>query len=283
MVNDWLPAYVPASRDSKPGWYKTHQRLAKTTFSTNADTLIIGDSIALGLERYKNVWKESFHGALNLGIGGDSTQHVLWRVRNTRISKYVTFVVVHCGTNNIDTHQPEDIAGALSLIAEKIHLYNPEIDVILSGILPRGSSFIRKDKIDKTNFFLKQKCSNAKKIHYLEHSNWQTSDGDINTDLYIHDQLHLNENGNKKFANEIKRTMFIIKNENFSKTRNVFGAVVNTGLGKHTDASLNRKSSSRLPKYEKPEYVCPTIPITPSLPSSFSSQLRPKGFFFFFF
>ena len=113
MVNDWSPASVPASRDSKPGWYKLHKRFAKEAFSTTSETILIGDSIVSGLTRYESVWTNFFENSINLGIGGDGTQHVLWRLRNTRISPYVKFVVVHCGTNNLDFNTPLDISNAL--------------------------------------------------------------------------------------------------------------------------------------------------------------------------
>ena len=71
MVNRWSPADVPASRDGKSGWYKLHNKYSAAAFNTTCDTIIIGDSIASGLTRYKNVWKKSFSNALNFGIGGD--------------------------------------------------------------------------------------------------------------------------------------------------------------------------------------------------------------------
>ena len=136
MVNSYSsPATVLASRDTKPGWYKTHNKLAKTTLSIWCETLLISDSIVSGLARYKQIQNKYFSNTLNLGIVGDSTQNVLWRIRNTRMVDS-NFVVVHCGTNNIDFHQPEDIVDALLLIGEKVHIYNPKVKVISSGILP---------------------------------------------------------------------------------------------------------------------------------------------------
>ena len=146
VLNNWSPATVPISRDNKPDWFKTHNGLSKVAFSTSCETLLIGDSIVSGSCRYKHVWRNHFSNAINMGIGGDMTQHVLWRIRNTRISHNVKFVVVHCGTNNIDSHQPDDIATALVLIGEKIHVYNPDVNVIISGILPRESNHSRSKK-----------------------------------------------------------------------------------------------------------------------------------------
>ena len=50
--------------------------------------VFIGDSITQGWERNgKGVWAE-FYGkrnAVNLGIGGDRTQHVIWRLDNDNV------------------------------------------------------------------------------------------------------------------------------------------------------------------------------------------------------
>ena len=44
------------------------------------NTLLLGDFIVAGLSRYPNVWNEYFApiNALNLGIGGDCIENVLW-------------------------------------------------------------------------------------------------------------------------------------------------------------------------------------------------------------
>ena len=43
-------------------------------------TILIGDLIAAGLGRFSNVWHNFFRNALNLGIGGDRTEQVVYRV-----------------------------------------------------------------------------------------------------------------------------------------------------------------------------------------------------------
>ena len=52
-------------------------------------------------------------GAINLGIGGDRTQNVLWRVENLYLPSTVEFLVIHCGTNNLCDSQPSHIADGV--------------------------------------------------------------------------------------------------------------------------------------------------------------------------
>ena len=78
---------------------------------THFDTIIIGDSIAAGLCRYWNVWETLFKESLNLGIGGDRTQHI--RVERLPVPSHLKYVTIHCGTNNISNDSPTEIANSI--------------------------------------------------------------------------------------------------------------------------------------------------------------------------
>ena len=167
MFNPWSPAAVPASRDNKPGWYKLQRKHASEVYKTSSNTIIIGDSIVAGLNRYSQVWENFFTNTINLGIGGDKIQHVLWRLRNTRLSPNINYVIVHCGTNNIDTNTPDDISNALVLAANLIHNYHPSVNVILSSVLPRdAASSLRRRKILTINNSIKEKCDSLKNAYF---------------------------------------------------------------------------------------------------------------------
>ena len=215
MVNDLSPASLPASRDNKTGWHKLHQKFAKKAYTTSSEILLLGDSIIRGLTRYENVWENYFPSAINLGIGGDKTQNVLWRMRNLRLSHNIKFVIVHCGTNNIDLNSADDIANALVQIAKKVHIYNPDVKVVLSSILPRDNNIsIRRNKIIKTNNILKDACKVSNNVYYFQHDHdWLHKDGNVNANYYYVDNLHLSKDGNRKFAQEIKRMIQTIRND----------------------------------------------------------------------
>ena len=59
-------------------WLSTHMKHQNDLLYNTTDTILIGDSIAAGLSRFKDVWLQFFNKVLNFGIGGDRTQHVLW-------------------------------------------------------------------------------------------------------------------------------------------------------------------------------------------------------------
>jgi hypothetical protein len=83
-------ATTPTGRDSKAGWYDNHEKhVALAQRRPNSEIILCGDSIVAGLSRYTNVWRKYFEPlkSLNFGIGGDRTQHVLWRAENINITK----------------------------------------------------------------------------------------------------------------------------------------------------------------------------------------------------
>ena len=95
-------AAVPSGRDSRVGWYDTHEIHVRLAGCSRPSVILIGDSIIAGLSRYPQVWNRFFKPwrALNFGIGGDRTQHVLWRATNIELPVTTNIAVVHCGCKN---------------------------------------------------------------------------------------------------------------------------------------------------------------------------------------
>ena len=97
---------------SKSSWIECHRNYCLKMKVTNPNTLLLGDSIIAGLARYQNVWKKYFVSlnAMNLCIRDDRVENVLWRAISLPLPSSVRNIVVHCGTNNISTDPPRDIA-----------------------------------------------------------------------------------------------------------------------------------------------------------------------------
>ena len=81
---------TPTKRSQKMHWLDDHKNHIHQLTYTHFDTIIIGDSIAAGLSR--NVWKTFFKESLNLGIGGDRTQHILWRVERLPVPSHLKYI-----------------------------------------------------------------------------------------------------------------------------------------------------------------------------------------------
>jgi len=103
------------------------------------EILWIGDSLIQNLTQSK-IWETNFCAmhSLNFGIGGDRTEHVLWRLQNGELDNLSPkIVVVLVGTNNHgDT--PQQIADGLKAICSLIRDRQPQAFVIVLSLLPRG-------------------------------------------------------------------------------------------------------------------------------------------------
>jgi lysophospholipase L1-like esterase len=105
------------------------------------DVIFLGDSITHGWEGQK-AWHEHFgpFKPVNLGIGGDQTGHVLWRITEghelDRLNPKAAVIMI--GTNNIGGHSAQQIAGGIRAIVEELRRQKPDLKVLVLGVFPRG-------------------------------------------------------------------------------------------------------------------------------------------------
>lgn len=189
-------AVVPAPRDA--GWMKRHESFNERVKKGNVDLLLIGDSITQGWEgNGKKVWEE-FYGkrnAVNLGIGGDRTQHVLWRLDHGNVEGIKPkAAVLMIGTNNSGSNTSEQIAEGVKAIVDKLKEKLPETKVLVLAIFPRGAN---KDdarrKVNEGANALIAKLADDKQVYYLDiGAKFLKDDGTLSKEI-MPDLLHLNE------------------------------------------------------------------------------------------
>ena len=203
------PASSPMGRDNKHGWYEEHEKFVAIATRSLSSVLLVGDSLVNGLARYHRVWSKYLEPlrALNFGVGGDRTQHVLWRVENGEIPLNLQVAFIHCGTNNLDRDNPAEIRDGIASIVYTIQEKKPNANFIVSGLLPRDQEFSsRRDKIKLVNQKLMKWCRSGKvrNVHYLNpDKDWTEPDGRLVERYYFTDFLHLVEEGYNKFAKSI--------------------------------------------------------------------------------
>jgi lysophospholipase L1-like esterase len=141
--NAWEPA--PRVREypwmSTASWKARHEAFLKRAKEGKCDLLFLGDSITEGWGN-NAVWKKSYapRNAVNLGIGGDTTQNVLWRIQNGELDGLSPkAVVLMIGTNNFGLHgdAPGDVAKGVAAIVKTLQQKLPRAKVLLLGVFPR--------------------------------------------------------------------------------------------------------------------------------------------------
>jgi lysophospholipase L1-like esterase len=190
-------------------WMTRHQRFNERVKQGNVDLIFIGDSITQGWEGPgKDVW-EQFYGkrnAVNLGISGDRTQHVLWRLDNGNINGISPkLAVVMIGTNNSGDNSPEEIADGITAIVHKLRAKLPNTKVLILGIFPRGAdpSDARRKVNEKTNEIVKKLADN-KTVFYQDLSEAFLEDDGTLSRMIMPDLLHLSKQGYTIWAETIE-------------------------------------------------------------------------------
>ena len=86
---------------------------------------------------------------MNLGIGGDQTGHVLWRITDGHELDNLKpkAAVLMIGTNN--GHSAPQVAGGIAAIVEELKRQKPGIKILVLGVFPRGSSGDAERNLDQ--------------------------------------------------------------------------------------------------------------------------------------
>jgi lysophospholipase L1-like esterase len=124
-------------------WMAMHHSFVKQAKERRSVALVfVGDSITQGWHTAgKATWDRFYapRNALNLGIGGDRTQHVLWRLDHEEVDGLKPkVVVVMIGTNNFGRNTNEEITAGITKVVERLRSKLPEAKILVLGIFPRG-------------------------------------------------------------------------------------------------------------------------------------------------
>jgi beta-glucosidase len=200
-------AVKPVPRDG--GWLKRHESFNERVKQGNVDLLFIGDSITQGWEREgKKVWEKHYakRNAVNLGIGGDRTQHVLWRLDHGNVDGISPkLAVLMIGTNNSGNNTPEQIADGVTAIVKKLREKLPETKILVLAIFPRGADAQdgRRQVNQKANALI-EKLADGKMIEFLDLGpKFLADDGTLSKEI-MPDLLHLSERGYEIWAEGIE-------------------------------------------------------------------------------
>jgi lysophospholipase L1-like esterase len=206
-----------------PGTEKRHESFNEISKKGEARLVFLGDSITHGWEgKGKAVWEKHWAPlkAANFGIGGDRTEHVLWRLEHGNFDGLrPKAIVLMIGTNNTG-HQgrpqkeldgavyqcsAEQTAEGIKAILAQLQRKCPDAKILVLGIFPRGAS--KDDKFrqqnEATNAIIKG-YADGQKVFFLDiGAQFLEPDGTLSKTV-MPDLLHPNEKGYEIWTNAIK-------------------------------------------------------------------------------
>jgi len=197
-----------------PGTEKKHTSFNVISKKGEAPLVFLGDSITAGWNgRGKKVWEKYWAPmkAANFGIGGDRTEHILWRLQNGNYDGLKPkLTVLMIGTNNtghqgrpmkehngaIYTSSAEQTAEGVTAIVKLLKQKQPQMKILLLAIFPRGAN--KDDNKRQQNEAINKRISklaDGKTVYYLDiNQKFLESDGTLSKGI-MPDLLHPNAAG----------------------------------------------------------------------------------------
>ena len=184
-------------------WYKRTLEKRNEILSgpKEYDIVFVGDSITHRWERKGGEGVKHFaelkkqYKILNLGYGGDRTEHVLWRMKNGELEGYkAKLFMLMIGTNN-GKDKPKDIAEGTRRIIATIQEKHPESKILLLPIFPRADKpnhphRLKNESVNK----ITKTFADGKNIIWVDFND-QLVDEKGDTKKFMNDRLHTNHKG----------------------------------------------------------------------------------------
>jgi len=221
LILSWLPspalAHSAVEAVPRPDqWWKDRHQSFNTRvqeIGAKAQVIFIGDSITQGWENEgKEVWARYYahRNAINLGISGDRTQHVLWRLDHGNLEGLKPkAAVLMIGTNNSngEDNSPGQIADGVTGIVRKLRTKLPDTQILLLAIFPRGENYnAQRGKLAMINQVLRR-AADGKMVHWIDFGDrFLNDDGTLPSQL-MPDYLHLSPQGYGIWAESIEEQL----------------------------------------------------------------------------
>ena len=159
--------------------------------------VFVGDSLTEG-----GSWQEWFaeFEAVNLGVGGDTTEGLMERLDDVSAEDPDT-VVLLIGTNDVANRRAvEQVVRNIETILANLRTALPDARILVQSVLPRGREYA--EFVKEINRHVWQFAATVK-AHFLDL--WPVMaepDGELNP-AYTDDRLHLNDAGYQALLSEL--------------------------------------------------------------------------------
>jgi beta-glucosidase len=206
------PIIASAGHFGGDAWLKLHEQQVTTAEANRGpiDVLLVGDSITI---QWGEAWARNFPHlrTVNMGIGGDKTQNVLWRLNHGGADGLRPKVVVVLIGNNNMFFTPETgvtaVADGIKAVIDNVRGKFPASAVICVSILPAHEPGMRfYEDIMKTNAVLEGlRLDRDSAVHRLDlTADFLAADGTLKPNLYAADRVHLSQAGYDLYASRLR-------------------------------------------------------------------------------
>lgn len=206
------PVVPTAGHFGGDAWLKLHEAHVRTV-QANAgpvDVLLVGDSITI---QWGDSWAKHFPDkkAVNIGIGGDKTQNLLWRLDHGGVEGLQPKAIVLMIGNNNMFFTPETgieaAAKGIEMCVKNLREKFPDAPLVVAKILPAhapGNRFYEDIKLTNVALDLLN-LEGDPKVRVLDMTtDFMNADGTLKKELFTLDHIHLSPAGYAVYAERLK-------------------------------------------------------------------------------
>ncbi len=206
-------AYWPPAEGEGNVWIDSHATLVGQVLAAKEglDIALIGDSITQAWgggwdgSPFRDAWTGSFgaYRTVNIGIGGDRTEHILWRLDHGGLGVAPRVAVLMIGVNNVPAIPAsgvpaEAVARGIQLCVRNLRARCPEAHVVVIRVLPAfAAGTAEHEETKAVNRALDGLGLGADpRVHVLDPSgDFAHADGSCREEAYAGDYVHLSDAG----------------------------------------------------------------------------------------
>lgn len=212
--------WEPVPKDEE-WWMERHYEIVNNTAAHGKDIKVVfvgSSSVEYWNTTAKDLWDSKYAplGAVNYGIRGDRTEHVLWRIANGEFDGLnPKLVVIYIGSNNVPVNTEAEVVRGVDAIIDSLHAKLPKTNLLFNAFFPRGDKTPVKDTLTKIRNItdtLKPMIDGDTKrnAHFLDFF-WSLAPESldrIHEQYYRDDKLHMNRDGYTIWDDKMNSTFY---------------------------------------------------------------------------
>jgi len=181
---------------------------------------------------------------INRGFGGSSLPDVIRYANETIIQYHPRQIYIYCGENDLASSEsitPDTVLNRVKSLYSIIRKgLGKKVEVVFVSIKPSVSRWKIESRIIESNKLISSFFSTQQHTRFLDiHQSMLLPDGNVMTDIFISDNLHMNAKGYHIWQRIFAPTLMRMKNT-FNPVVAHRGAWKKNGLPENSIASLNQ-------------------------------------------
>lgn len=146
---------------------------------------------------------------INNGFGGSHYSDLVYYIDALVLNLKPSKLYIYEGDNDLaDGEAPDRVLEEAKLLISTIKKLIPDIQIYVLSAKPSPARWDRKPAYSNLNMFMREYCDETEGVEYIDV--WRamlTPDGMPNPELFLEDQLHMNEKGYQIWIQKILPTL----------------------------------------------------------------------------